>query len=95
MKTSKVDILFNTGRKTYTDFFTVIYLPTNEVGEVCISAPIKKFPKAVDRNRVKRLIKAVLVNYDFSKFDIFLIYRPTDIKSYVEINNDIKTIELK
>lgn len=93
MLKSKVDILFNTGKKIQTSFFTVIYLPSNN-GEVCISAPIKKFHKAVDRNRIKRLTKAVLRNYDFSKFDIFLIYRPTDIKSYVEINNDIKNIKL-
>ena len=64
MNKTEIDNLFKTGKKSYGKILKVISVAGN--GEVIISAPIKTFKRAVDRNRVKRLIREAIREVDFS-----------------------------
>ena len=87
--------LFTTGKKVYTKTFKIVYLPTKDVGEVIISAPIKIFKRANKRNRVKRLVKEAIKDLDFVKNkNIFIIYNFGEIKTLVEIKKELEKIKI-
>jgi len=90
MNKSQIDNLFKKGRKYYGSLIKVVAIPGD--GEVIISAPIKTFPKAVDRNRVKRLLRLATKEVDFSKVNAFIIYNSPEIRSLDEITKDLKNI---
>ncbi|WP_109831375.1 ribonuclease P protein component [Reichenbachiella versicolor] len=56
-----IDALFNKGASFHIYPFMIKYLPNSEVDAVChqvlVSVSKKRFKRAVDRNRVKRLVK--------------------------------------
>lgn len=56
-----IEQLFHTGSSFFSHSFRIIWLPTTLSGpypaQVAISVPKKRFKKATDRNRVKRLIR--------------------------------------
>lgn len=88
---SQIDKIFKEGKRSYGSFLKIISLPGT--GEVIISAPIKTFKRAVDRNRVKRLIREAIRGIDFSKVDAFIIYNIPEIKSLDEIKIDLQKIK--
>jgi ribonuclease P protein component len=92
MKKTEIDNLFKSGKKSYGKILKVVSAPGN--GEVVISAPIKIFKRAVDRNRVKRLIREALREVDFSKVNAFVIYNIAEIKTLDEIKKDLKKIKI-
>jgi len=57
--TSQIDALFRDGKVLYSGNLRVVYrLENKDSGvKVLVSVPRKKFRKAVDRNRIKRLIR--------------------------------------
>jgi ribonuclease P protein component len=91
---NKVEIhnLFKNGKKSYGKILKVVSLPGTS--EVIISAPIKTFKRAVDRNRVKRLIRESIREVDLSMVNAFVIYNITEIKSLQEIKEDLKKIKI-
>ena len=91
MNKTEIDNLFKTGKKSYGKILKVISVAGN--GEVIISAPIKTFKRAVDRNRVKRLIREAIREVDFSNKNAFVIYNIEEIKTLQEIKEDLKKIK--
>jgi ribonuclease P protein component len=91
MNKTEIDNLFKTGKKSYGKILKVISVAGN--GEVIISAPIKTFKRAVDRNRVKRLIREAIREVDFSNKNAFVIYNISEIKTLQEIKEDLKKIK--
>jgi ribonuclease P protein component len=91
MNKAEIDKLFKTGRKSYGKIVKVVSVPGN--GEIIISAPIKTFKRAVDRNKVKRLIREAIREIDFSKVNAFIIYNIVEIKTLQEIKEDLKKIK--
>ena len=91
MNKTQIDNLFKTGKKSYGKILKVVSLPGT--GEVIISAPIKTFKRAVDRNKVKRLIREAIREIDFSKVKAFVIYKIVEIKTLQEIKEDLKKIK--
>ena len=91
MNKTEIDNLFKTGKKSYGKILNVISVAGN--GEVIISAPIKTFKRAVDRNRVKRLIREAIREVDFSNKNSFVIYNISEIKTLQEIKEDLKKIK--
>lgn len=87
----EINQLFSTGKKIYTPLVKAVYLPS-ETTSVIISAPIKVWKRAVDRNRIKRLIREALMKKEIGKFNIAFIYSGTTIKSLSEIKEDIDKI---
>ena len=82
-------------KRIYSSNFIAASL-TNKFG-VFISTPKSVFPKAVDRNKIKRRIKSIIfdVGFDASSFGIRLIVRKDFLalnykEAYNEINGVIK-----
>ena len=92
MNKTEIDNLFKTGKKSYGKILKVVSVFGN--GEVIISAPIKTFKRAVDRNRVKRLIRESIREVDLSMVNAFVIYNIPEIKSLQEIKEDLKKIKI-
>ncbi len=92
MNKAEIDKLFKTGKKSYGKILKVVFVPGT--GEIIISAPIKIFKRAVDRNRVKRLIREAIREVDFSKVNAFIIYNTSEIKTLEEIKEDLKKIKI-
>jgi ribonuclease P protein component len=92
MNKTEIDNLFKTGKKSYGKILKVVSVSVN--GEVIISAPIKTFKRAVDRNRVKRLIREAIREVDLFKVNAFVIYNIPEIKSLQEIKEDLKKIKI-
>ena len=90
MKKSEIDKIFSVGKKSYGNILKVVY--TVGTGQVVISAPIKTFERAVDRNKVKRLVRQSIKNLDFSGVNLFIIYNIKEIKTLDEIKQDLKKI---
>jgi ribonuclease P protein component len=92
MNKTEIDNLFKTGKKSYGKILKVVSVAGN--GEVIISAPIKTFKRAVDRNRVKRLIREAIREVDLSNKNAFIIYNIAEIKTLQEIKEDLKKIKI-
>lgn len=92
MNKTEIENLFKTGKKSYGKILKVVFVAGN--GEVIISAPIKTFKRAVDRNRVKRLIREAIREVDFSNKNAFVIYNIAEIKTLQEIKEDLKKIKI-
>ena len=92
MNKAEIDKIFQTGKKSYGKILKVVSVAGN--GEVIISAPIKTFKRAVDRNRVKRLIREAIREVDFSNKNAFVIYNIAEIKTLQEIKEDLKKIKI-
>lgn len=92
MNKAQIDNLFKNGNKSYGKILKVVSV--HGTGEVIISAPIKTFKRAVDRNRVKRLLREAIREVDLSKVNAFVIYNISEIKSISEIIEDLKKIKI-
>ena len=91
----EADKLFNTGKKVYTKTFKIVYLPTTDVGEVIISAPIKIFKRANKRNLIKRLVRESIRGLDFLKNkNLFIIYNCAEIKTFAEIKSELGKVKI-
>ena len=80
-------------KRIYSSNFIAASL-TNRFG-VFISTPKSVFPKAVDRNKIKRRIKSIIfdVGFDASSFGIRLIVRKDFLAlNYKEAYNEVSTV---
>ncbi|MCB1180236.1 MAG: ribonuclease P protein component [Leptospiraceae bacterium] len=90
---SKSDIkaLFRTGKKLYFKNLTIYFLKNSKNQIRFLFCPDKTSPKAVQRNRVKRVLRAHIQTIDLSKvsnLDIALIAK----KSFAEMNFEQRKI---
>jgi|SRR5690554_3448582 len=89
--------------------FLMRYLPvelkTEAPFQIVISVPKRRFKKAVDRNRIKRLIKEAVrkkkhilersLEEREEQLAVFLIYTGQKEESYQKISNKIETVFLR
>ena len=76
--------------KKYNDSFKVIQIEGND--GVLISVSKKLFKRAVDRNRIKRLIKEAIRNKIINRTTA-IIYINKEVLSLKEIDNKLKIIK--
>jgi ribonuclease P protein component len=94
----KIEALFSSGKRCSSTFFHCIFeLDDSTESGYVVSVPKKNFPRAVDRNKVKRLVREVLrKNVDLfsgvgmGKF--MFIYSCNEIKSFLDIEKDFKSL---
>ena len=91
IKKENIDNLFQKGKWINTPTVKAVYLPSIYF-EYMVSAPIKKFRKAVDRNKIKRLLRQVIFTQKSKPISIAFIYNLTEITDTQSILNDIKII---
>jgi ribonuclease P protein component len=95
----EIQSLFSSGKKVFANNLMAVYrFPDTKELKVAISVPKKKFKRAVDRNRVKRLIREELrlrhqlfleINVGLS---IMYIYNATALPAEGEIKIDLEKI---
>jgi ribonuclease P protein component len=85
--------LFLEGKKVYTKTFKIIL--SDEVGFPIISAPKKIFKKAVDRNKIKRLIRESIKNSELENKKCFIIYNSKEIKNFWILKNELLSLKSK
>lgn len=98
--------LFKSGQSFSAYPLRVVYVPIEQAGnfpaEFALSAPKKKFPNAVDRNRLRRQIREAyrlhkhmlyedLINKD-QRIALMVMYVAKEKKSYKEIEKAMKRI---
>lgn len=98
---SKKDIqrLFSSGNKAFAQYTMGVYMASDQKGvSIGLSVSKKKFKKAVDRNRVKRILREQLrLNHQHfirmeAGLNVMYIYLGNELPNPVEINNDIEKI---
>jgi ribonuclease P protein component len=82
-KQKDFNLVFNKGKKIYSNSLTLIYLKSEELKfGICVS---KKHGKAVLRNRIKRLVRAAFKSFEKNinkNYFIVIIPKVNDDKVY-------------
>lgn len=100
----QIDILFGTGKKITLFPFRILYRAEPGKGEIQAGFTVssKNFPRAVDRNRVKRLCReayrlkkkeleaAVMENKEL--LHLFFIYTSREILSFKEVSTSLEQV---
>lgn len=89
LKKDEIDLLFKKGKWIKNNCISAVYMPS-DLFAYMVTAPIKKFRKAVDRNYIKRLMRAAIDSH--SKMAIAFIYTSTSLDDTSTINKSIKEI---
>lgn len=98
--------LFIEGQSAKSFPIKMIYLPVdkeeNPEVKVAFSVPKRNFKHAVDRNRIKRLLREAyrLNQYEFFEgndktYNIMFIYMSNKMPDYVEVESKLKKVFLK
>ena len=102
----KIEMLFESGQRFTIAPFLVYYLLHNEVKlptlQVGVSASKKNFKKAVDRNRIKRIIREAYrlqnqalkenIKLHSNSLDLFIIYTGKNIPGYNVVSEKLKPV---
>jgi ribonuclease P protein component len=86
-----INNLFDKGKWITTNNISAVYLPSDSF-KYMVTAPIKTHRKAVDRNKIKRLLRKGISEISEVNIDIAFIYKNKDIVDYKIIKNNVKEI---
>lgn len=91
----KIDFLFEKGKRLSSSCLRCVFLEqeSRDLFYV-VSVPKKSFPRAVDRNKIKRQLREILIKNEevFRKNGFgwyMLIYSPSSFVDFDELNNDV------
>ena len=87
----EIDNLFETGTPVSSDFIFAKVLSSDST-KFLFAVSSKKFRRAVDRNRIKRLMREVTRKIDVSGVKIAFIYTGKSLPTYSEVESSINTI---
>lgn len=91
LKGKNIEILFSKGKWINGKYIKAIWQKSDSQ-KFLVSAPIKKFKKATDRNKIKRYLRKGLNEIGFNSINIALIYSNEKIIDYKLIKEDISLI---
>ena len=94
----KIDFLFEKGVRFSSEFVRCVFLKqeTDELFYV-VSVPKKSFPRAVDRNKIKRLLREAIRKHSkevlsFGGGWFMFIYSSDKVISFLDIEKDFKLL---
>ena len=94
MKTLKdkkvIDRIFSEGKKIYTPSVYAKFIEGDS--EVLIIVPIRLFKRAVDRNKIKRMIRESVRTQTNKNLSIALVYNSDKLEDFNKIRNDVEKI---
>ena len=94
----KIEALFGSGKRCSSSFFHCIFeLDDSTESGYVVSVPKKNFPRAVDRNKLKRLVRVVLrKNVDVfggvEEGKFMFNYSSNKIEAFLDIEKDFKSL---
>jgi len=91
LKSQKISSLFQNGKWIRTNSVSAIYMPSATFSYM-VSAPSKKFKKATDRNKIKRMLRQSVFNNKQKLVSIAFIYSLDKIIDTDTIIKDVQTI---
>jgi ribonuclease P protein component len=86
-----IDKIFKTG-KTKSDGVVLIKFIESNKTEVLVTTSSKKFPRAVDRNRIKRLIRESIKDITIVNKAVAIVYIGNIIPTFKDIKNSISKL---
>lgn len=88
-----IEILFKEGQKVSVFPLTMMYLKSNNENKIGVSVSKRYFKKAVDRNRVKRLLreayrqnKKMLIDNNIKGYAFMILYIGKELPKFNEVN---------
>ena len=87
----EIEILFGKGKSVSNGNFLLKFIES-ESTQFLFAVSAKKFPRAVDRNRIKRLMKEVVRKVIIKNKSIAIIYTGTSVPEFKEVDNSIKNL---
>ena len=87
----EIQKLFESGKTISNGFFLFKFIES-ESSNFLFAVSSKKFPRAVDRNRIKRLMKEVVREVIIKNKSIAIIYTGTSVPEFKEVDNSIKNL---
>jgi ribonuclease P protein component len=91
LKSQKITDLFQIGKWIRTNSVSAIYTQSATFSYM-VSAPSKKFKKATDRNKIKRMLRQAISKNSQKPISIAFIYSSDKIIDADTINKDIQLI---
>ncbi len=93
----KIEKLFSSGKKASSSFLNCVYLFNNSgKSHFVVSVPKKNFSLAVDRNKIKRILREVVRknSFDFCKSGgwFMFVYSSDKIVPFLDLEKDLKSL---
>lgn len=94
-----IEQLFKEGQKVSVFPLTLIFLKSNKENKTGVSASKRYFKKAVDRNRVKRLLreayrqnKKMLIDNNINGYALMILYIGKELPNFNEVNEKTRLL---
>ena len=91
---NEINKLFETGKSVSDGLIAIKWIDSDE-SKILFAVSSSTFKRAVDRNRIKRLMRESVKNLTFDKKSIAIIYREKSIKTFSEIKDSIIKLSKK
>ena len=92
-----VEVLFSSGKRVSSSFLHCIYLLNKEDSRFVVSVPKKNFSLAVDRNKLKRILREVVRKHSqelltFGGGWFMFIYSSEKVVSSLDVEKDFELL---
>ena len=85
-----IDTIFSDkGFSIFSDLVKLRAIKTDSEANFLLSVPNRLLSRAVDRNRIKRLMREVIRKHNVTGYDIALIYNSDKVSTLIDIDNSI------
>jgi len=92
-----IEVLFDSGKRVSSSFLNCVYLLNKEDSRFVVSVPKKNFSLAVNRNKLKRVLREIIRKHSkeimsFGGGWFMFIYSSENVISFLEIEKDFNLI---
>ena len=92
-----IEVLFDSGKRVSSSFLSCVYLLNKEDSRFVVSVPKKNFSLAVNRNKLKRVLREIIRKHSkeimsFGGGWFMFIYSSENVISFLEIEKDFNLI---